>query len=85
MEAPQNKRFYGKIECYSLSPTYLGEKGRILGKLYGLKRGAIGTTFREHVGNKEGMRKKNVPFVDVWGALEYVKEYEFSRLPATYL
>jgi hypothetical protein len=26
MEAPQNRRFYGKIECPPLWPTYIGEK-----------------------------------------------------------
>jgi hypothetical protein len=37
MEAPKNKRFYGNIECLPLWPTYLGEKGRTLGKTYGIK------------------------------------------------
>jgi hypothetical protein len=37
MDAPQNKRFYGKMECLPLWPTYLGEKGRTLGKTYGIK------------------------------------------------
>jgi hypothetical protein len=37
METPQNKRLYGKIECLPLWPTYLGEKGRTLGKTYGIK------------------------------------------------
>jgi hypothetical protein len=33
MEAPQNKRFYGKMmECLFLWPTYIDEKGRTLGK-----------------------------------------------------
>jgi hypothetical protein len=32
MEAPQNRRFYGKMECRALWPSYIGEKGRILGK-----------------------------------------------------
>jgi hypothetical protein len=26
MEAPQNKRFYGKMECLPLWPTYVGDK-----------------------------------------------------------
>jgi hypothetical protein len=37
MEAPQNRRLYGEIECLPLWPTYLGEKGRTLGKTYGIK------------------------------------------------
>jgi len=37
MEASQNRRFYGKMECLSLWPTYIGEKGRTLGKTYGTK------------------------------------------------
>jgi hypothetical protein len=36
MEAPKNRRFYGKI-CLPLWPTYMGEKGRTLGKTYGIK------------------------------------------------
>jgi hypothetical protein len=27
MVAPQNRRFYGKMECLPLWPTYIGEKG----------------------------------------------------------
>jgi hypothetical protein len=34
---PKNRRFYGKMECLSLWPTYVGEKGRTLGKTYGIK------------------------------------------------
>jgi hypothetical protein len=40
------------------SPTYIGEKGKTLGKTYGIKVGAIGNTLgtlgtcKEHVGNK---------------------------------
>jgi hypothetical protein len=37
MEAPQNRRFYGKMEFLPLWPTYIGEKGRTLGKTYGIK------------------------------------------------
>jgi hypothetical protein len=37
MEAPRHKRFYGKMECLSLWPTYIGEKGRTLGNTYGIK------------------------------------------------
>ncbi len=51
MEALQNKRFYGKMECLPLCPTYMGEKGRTLGKHMGLKQGVIGNNFGEHIGN----------------------------------
>jgi hypothetical protein len=37
MEAPQNRRFYTKMECLTLWPTYIVEKGRTLGKTYGSK------------------------------------------------
>jgi hypothetical protein len=37
METPQNRRFYGKMECLPLWPTYIGEKGRTLGKTHGIK------------------------------------------------
>jgi len=36
-EAPQNRRFYAKMKCIPLWPTYIGEKGRTLGKTYGIK------------------------------------------------
>jgi hypothetical protein len=32
----QNRTFYGMMECLSLSPSYIGEKGRTLGKTYGI-------------------------------------------------
>jgi len=35
------------MECLPLWPTYIAEKGRTLG----LKRGAIGNTLGEHIGN----------------------------------
>jgi hypothetical protein len=37
MELPQNRRFYVKMECLSLWPSYIGEKGRTLGKTNGIK------------------------------------------------
>jgi hypothetical protein len=37
MEAPQNRRFYGKMECLPLWPAYIGEKGRTLSKAYAIK------------------------------------------------
>jgi hypothetical protein len=55
MEAPLNRKFYGKMECLPLWPSYLGEKGRTLGKTYGIiKRGAIGNTCGEHIENLMG-------------------------------
>ncbi len=70
MEAPQNRRLYGMIKCLPLWPTYVGEKGRTLGKTYGARCywehlwGAhwefdvnpLGT-WREHVGTKGKMKK----------------------------
>jgi hypothetical protein len=55
IEAPQNSRFYGKMECLPLLPTYRGEKGRTLLKTYGIKASAIGNTFGEHIGNLGNM------------------------------
>jgi hypothetical protein len=37
MEAPQSKRFHGRMKFFTLWPTYIGEKGRILGKTYWIK------------------------------------------------
>jgi hypothetical protein len=37
METHQNRKFYGKMECRPLWPTYIDEKGRTLGKTYGIK------------------------------------------------
>jgi hypothetical protein len=51
MEAPQNRRFYGKMECLSLWPTYIGQKGGLWPKHMGLKLGAIGNTLEEHIEN----------------------------------
>jgi hypothetical protein len=64
MKDPQNRRFYGKMECLPLWPTYIGEKGRTLGKTYGIRmrchwEHVWGTHWepREHVGNKGKMKK----------------------------
>jgi hypothetical protein len=38
METHQNRKFYGKMECRPLWPTYMDEKGRTLGKTYGFKK-----------------------------------------------
>jgi len=37
MEAPQNRRFYRNMKCSRLWPSYIVEKGRPLGKTYGIK------------------------------------------------
>jgi hypothetical protein len=37
MEALKNKRFNGKMKCLPLWPSYIGEKGRTLGKTYEIK------------------------------------------------
>jgi hypothetical protein len=34
---PQNRRFYGKMECLPPWRTHIGEKGRTLGKTFGNK------------------------------------------------
>jgi len=47
MEAPQNRRFYGKMECLPLWPTCIGETGRTLNKTYGTKA----RCYWEHIGN----------------------------------
>jgi hypothetical protein len=61
MEAPQNRRFYGKMECFPLWPTYIGEKGRTLDKTYGIKASCYRKhpwkthwELREHIGNLKG-------------------------------
>jgi len=51
MELPQNRRFYGKMKCLPLWPIYIGEKGRTLGKTYGIKARCFGNTLEEHIGN----------------------------------
>jgi hypothetical protein len=34
---PQNRRFYGKMECLPLWPTYIGERGGFWAKHLGIK------------------------------------------------
>jgi hypothetical protein len=36
MEVPQNRKFYGKMECLPLCLTYIGVEGRTLGKTCGI-------------------------------------------------
>jgi hypothetical protein len=55
MESPQSKRFYGKIMCLSLWPSYIGEKGRTLGKTKGIK---VKCYYWEHIGNLMGTKQK---------------------------
>jgi len=45
MEAPQNKRFYGKRECLPLWPTYVGDK------TYAIKVRCYREHPWEHIGN----------------------------------
>jgi hypothetical protein len=66
MELPQNRRFYGKMEFLSLWPTYIGEKGRTLGKTNGIKARCYwehpwGTHWepREDIGNLMGTHWEN--------------------------
>jgi hypothetical protein len=47
VEAPPNTRFYEKKGYLSLCPSYIGEKGRPLGKTYGIKA----RCYWEHIGN----------------------------------
>jgi len=54
MEAPQNRRFYGKMECLSLWPTYIGERGGLCSKHMRLKRAVIGNTLGEHCWELDG-------------------------------
>jgi hypothetical protein len=48
---PQIEMFYGKMEFLPLWPTYIGEKGRTLGKTYGIKARCNW----EHIGNLGNM------------------------------
>jgi hypothetical protein len=59
MEAPQNRRFYEKMECLPLWPTYIGDNWRTLGKTYGIKARFYWEHPWEHIGTKE--RWKNPP------------------------
>jgi len=69
MEAPQNRRFYRKMECLPLWPTYIGENWRTSGKTYGIKArchweqpwGTYWELEREQVGNKGKMKKISPP------------------------
>jgi hypothetical protein len=65
MEAPQNRRFYGKMEYLSLWPSYIREKGRTLGQTYGIKMRCYWEhpwgTHWEHEGNMVGTKEKNPP------------------------
>jgi hypothetical protein len=54
MEAPQNKSFYEKMECLTFWPTYVHERGRTLGKTYGIKARCYWDHPREHIGELDG-------------------------------
>jgi hypothetical protein len=61
MKAPQSRRFYGNMKCFSFWPTYIGKKGRTLGKTYGIKARCYwehpwGTHWHpiKHIGNLMG-------------------------------
>jgi hypothetical protein len=67
MEAPQNWRLYWKMESLVLWPTYIGEKGRTLGKTYWIKARCYwehpwGTHWEpsEYSGNLMGIWMKHV-------------------------
>jgi hypothetical protein len=65
IKAPQNRRFYGKMEYLHLWPSYIGEKGRTLGQTYGIKvrfyREHPWGTHWEHDGNMVGTKEKILP------------------------
>jgi hypothetical protein len=68
VEGPENRRFYGKMECFPLRLTYIGEKGRTLGKTYVIKARCYlehpwGTHWepREPIENLKGKMKKILP------------------------
>ncbi len=57
MEAPQNRRFYGKMEYFPLWPTYIGEKGRFMGLKWGVLITPLGNTLGtwwKLIGNLKG-------------------------------
>jgi hypothetical protein len=64
MEAHKNRKLYGKLKCLSLRPKYTGEKGRTLGKTYGINARCYwehpwGAHWEplEHIGNSLGNLK----------------------------
>jgi hypothetical protein len=57
MEALQNRSFYGKMKCLSFGPAIQVRRGGLCAKHMGLKRGAIGNTRREHIGNTGNILK----------------------------
>jgi hypothetical protein len=77
MEAPQNRKLYGKMECLPFWPTYIGEKGKTLGKTYGIKArcywehpwnlgNILGTQWElegNMLGTKEKRKKNHPPLV----------------------
>ncbi len=63
MKATQNRRFYGYMKCLPHCPSYIGEKGRTLGKTYGIQaRCGWEDSWRTHwepVGNKGKWEKSS--------------------------
>jgi hypothetical protein len=51
MDAPKNGTLSGKMECFALWPTYIGEKRRTLGRTYGIKSRCYWNTLEEHIEN----------------------------------
>jgi hypothetical protein len=50
MEPPQNRRFYGKMECLPFDPPIWVRKGEVWAKHMGLYQGAIGNTLGNTLG-----------------------------------
>jgi hypothetical protein len=51
IEGPKNKTFYEEVKCLSLWPNYIGDKGKTMGKTYGIKTRCYWNTLEEHIGN----------------------------------
>jgi hypothetical protein len=58
---PQDRRSYGKMDRLALWPTHIGEKGRTLGKTYGIQGevllGTLGTYWEPEGGTYWEQRK----------------------------
>jgi len=66
MEASQNRRSYGKMECLPLWPTCICEKGRTLGKTYEIKTRCYWEHPWEHIGNLMGTSREHVGNQKKW-------------------
>ncbi len=81
MEAPQNKRFYGKMG----SLPHLGHLDRWEGEDFGwnnrgLKQGAIGNNLGEHIGNLKGTCWE--PIGNLKGNMLGTKENVKTKIPS---